>query len=136
MRRYSPAILIAALLIAAPVTTFAQEAQQAGAVAATAEAAVGTGVAERALTGEANAFKLAETQKLYCFSRVTNAANSDVEHVWYHGDMEVGRIKLHIGGSPWRTHSTKTLGSDGAGAWRCDVVKDGAVLQSVKFTVE
>jgi hypothetical protein len=100
------------------------------------EAGVGTGVADRALTGESDSFKAADAQKLYCFSRVTGAADSDIEHVWYHGTEEVGRIKLHVGGSPWRTHSYKTLGDNAAGDWRCDVVQDGKVLQSVKFKVE
>jgi len=136
MRKYWPAALIVALSIAAPVRAFAQDTQQAGAAAASAQAAVGTAVVERVLTGEGTTFKAADTPKLYCFSRVENAADSDIEHVWYHGDAEVGRIKLHIGGSPWRTHSAKTLGDNATGAWRCDVVRDGTVLQSVKFQVE
>lgn len=136
MRKYWATAAMLSLSIAVPARSFAQDAQQAGAAAASVQAAVGTAVVERALTGEGTTFKAAETPKLYCFSRVENAADSDIEHVWYHGDAEVGRIKLHIGGSPWRTHSTKTLGEGAAGAWRCDVVKDGTVLQSVKFQVE
>jgi hypothetical protein len=137
MRKYWPAAVIVALSITAPARASAQDTKQAGnAAAASAEAAVGTAVVERALTGEGTTFKAAENEKLYCFSRVENAADSDIEHVWYHGDMEVGRVKLHIGGSPWRTHSAKTLGDNATGQWHCDVVKDGNVLQSVKFQVQ
>jgi hypothetical protein len=130
-----------ALLVAIPLRLSAQDsaqAQQAGtaASAVSVEAAVGTGIAERALTGEAQTFKAAETSKLFCFSRISGATNSDVEHVWYHGSEEVGRVKLHVGGSPWRTHSNKTLGDNPTGDWRCDVVQDGKVLQTVNFKVE
>ena len=48
----------------------------------------------------------------------------------------MGRVKLKVGGSPWRTHSSKKLGESPAGDWRCDVVREGKVLQSVKFKVE
>ena len=96
---------------------------------------VGTAVADHALTGAAESFPKG-TAKLYCFSKITGADNSEVEHVWYKGDAEQGRVKLKVGGSPWRTFSSKTLGPDASGDWRCDVVQDGKVLQSVKFKVE
>ena len=67
---------------------------------------------------------------------MTGAADSEVEHVWYKGDAEQGRVKLKVGGSPWRTYSTKTLGPDASGDWRCDFVQNGTVLQSVKFKVD
>jgi hypothetical protein len=137
MRKNWPAVLLVSLSMATPL--FAQDTTattQAGQPSASAEAAVGTSVVDRALQGEATTFKAADTQKLYCFSRVTGAADSDVEHVWYHAGQEVGRVKLHVGGSPWRTHSSKTLDDDAAGDWRCDVVLNGKVLQSVSFKVE
>ena len=134
MRKYWPAVLLVAVS-AIPNRVSAQEQAGAAKAAATVEAAVGTAVADRALTGAADSFK-ADAGKLYCFSKVSNAADSDIEHVWYHDSTEVGRVKLHIGGSPWRTHSSKTLGDSPAGNWRCDVVQDGKVLESVKFKVE
>ena len=133
MRKYWPAVL-ATVLIALPQRASAQE-QQGAAKAAAAEAAVGTAVENRALTGAADTFA-ADVGTLYCFSKVSNAADSDVEHVWYHDDQEVARVKLHIGGSPWRTHSSKKLGENPAGSWRCDVVQNGNVLKSVTFTVQ
>lgn len=141
MRKHWSAVIAVSLVLTVPLGLSAQDttaAQQAGqpAAAASAEAAVGTSVVDRALQGEATTFKAADTEKLYCFSRVTGAADSDVEHVWYHNNQEVGRVKLHIGGSPWRTHSSKTLGDGAAGDWRCDVVLGDKVLQSVSFKVE
>lgn len=131
MRRLWPALVLAAFTAS---TADAQEVSQAGTAVAV-EAAVGTAVADRQLTGMAEAFPAA-TGKLYCYSKVTNAADTEIEHVWYKGDTEVSRTTLRIGGSPWRTWSSKTLGADAAGEWRCDVVQDGKVLQSVKFKVE
>ena len=136
MRKYWPAVIAASLTIS--TLAVAQEPAQAGAPkAASAEAAVGTSIADRTLAGAAESFPAATTEKLYCFSRITNAENTEIEHVWYKGETEMARVKLRVAGSPWRTHSSKTLGTEGAGDWRCDVVAaDGKVLQSVKFKVE
>jgi hypothetical protein len=133
MRKYWPALIAASFSLSTIAT--AQQAQQAGATTAAAEAAVGTAIENRALTGQAETFP-AGTEKLFCQSKVSNlAAGSEVEHVWYKGETEMARVKLTVGGSPWRTHSSKNLGADGAGDWRCDVMADGKVLQSVKFKV-
>jgi hypothetical protein len=137
MRNSLSAALLFSAVALTPSLAIAQDPTQAGAVKSTAmvEAAVGTSIAERALAGAAETFP-AGTEKLYCFSKVSNAADTEVEHVWYKGDAEQARVKLKVGGSPWRTHSSKTLGPDAAGDWRCDVVQDGNVLQSVKFKVQ
>lgn len=140
MRTYwSSAALFAAAILLAPTMARAQNPSQAGApkaAAATAEVSVGTAIADRALTGAAESFPKG-TAKLYCYSKITGAdSTSGIEHVWYKGDTEVARVKLKVGGSPWRTYSSKTLGEDASGDWRCDVVQNGTVLQSVKFKVE
>jgi hypothetical protein len=134
MRKYWPAFVLVALGFTA-VTAFAQQPVQSGAATAAVEAAVGTSIAERQLAGAGESFP-AGTERLYCYTRIVNAADSEIEHAWFKGDAEVGRVTLKIGGSPWRTWSSKALGADGAGDWRCDVLKDGAVLQSIKFKVE
>jgi hypothetical protein len=136
MRKHWPAVLMS-LAMAIPSVASAQDATQAGAAkaAASAEAAVGTSIENRTLGGAAESFP-ATTQVLWCFSRVSNAADSQVEHVWYKGDTEMGRVQLKVGGSPWRVYSSKKLGESPSGDWRCDVVQDGKVLQSVKFKVE
>jgi hypothetical protein len=135
MRKYWPA-LCAALIVVAP-SLRAQDAQQAGAAkaAVSADLAIGTAVAERQLTGMAESFP-ASTGTLYCYMKIANAANALVEHVWYKGDTEMSRVKLNVTGSPWRTWSTKKLGADAAGDWRCDVTVDGKTVQSAKFKVE
>lgn len=137
MRKYWPTVLLVCAAVVVPSLASAQDPTQAGApkAAATAEAAVGTSIADRTLAGAAESFPKA-TERLFCFSRVVDAENTEIEHVWYKGDVEQARVKLKIGGSPWRTHSSKLLGVDGAGDWRCDVVQDGNVLKSVAFKVE
>ncbi|TMG80976.1 MAG: DUF2914 domain-containing protein [Betaproteobacteria bacterium] len=132
---YWPAVFVLAVAAATPTRAVAQEQAGAAKAAAAVDAAVGTGVADRALAGAAESFS-ASVGKLYCFSKIENAADSDIEHVWYKDSTEVGRVKLHVGGSPWRTHSSKNLGENAAGNWRCDVVQDGKVLKSVAFKVE
>jgi hypothetical protein len=134
--QWSASLLVFAVVFIS-ATSRAQDPTQAGAAkaAATVEASVGTSVADRALAGAAESFPKG-TAKLFCFSKVTDAADSEIEHVWYKGDAEQGRVKLKVGGSPWRTYSSKTLPTDATGDWRCDVVQDGKVLQSVKFKVE
>lgn len=133
MRRMSSAVVAACLLIVIPAVVRAQDSTaKAG---PTVEAAVGTAVADRALSGAAESFP-AGTASVVCFSRVTGAANTEIEHVWYKGDTEMARKKLAITSSPFRTWSSKALPADAAGDWRCDVVQGEKVLASVKFKVE
>lgn len=136
MRKNWTAILLLASAASLPARAIAQEASQAGSPAmAMAEVAIGTGVADRQLTGTAESFPVS-TGSVYCYMRIENAADTQVEHVWYKGDTEMARIKLNVGGSPWRSWSSKKLTDDSVGDWRCDVMVDGKVIKSVKFKVE
>ena len=136
MRKHWPTVVLMSLAMTIPSFAYAQEAKQAGAPAATAEAAVGTSIENRMLGGAAESFPAA-TQRLWCFSRVMGAAeSSQIEHVWYKDSTEVARVPLKVSGSPWRVYSSKNLGENPSGSWRCDVVQDGKVLQSVTFKVE
>lgn len=135
MRTYWPVVLMAVLTSATDSIAQDSTARQAGAATASAEAAVGTSVAEKALVGAAESFPVS-TGKLACFARIVNATDSEIEFVWYKGGAEQGRVKQSVKGSPWRTWSTKTLPPNAAGEWRCDVVQGDKVLQSVKFRVE
>ena len=122
------------LVMAAPV-----EAQEAAAQASgptVDEGGVGTGVVDRALQGMAESFP-ATVATLYCFTRIGHTeAGATVEHVWYFNDQEVARKELTVGGSPWRTWSSKTIPAEATGAWRVDVVAGGTVIKSFAFTVQ
>jgi hypothetical protein len=100
------------------------------------EAGVGTGVVDRQLQGQADSFP-ATVGTLYCFTKVGQAqAGATIEHVWYHSDVEVGRKELDIGGSPWRTWSSKIIPADATGDWRVDIVANGQVIKSLSFKVQ
>jgi len=74
--------------------------------------------------------------QLVLWMRVTSGAGQTLNHVWFHGDTEVGNIPLTIGGSPWRTWSRKTIPADAAGAWHVEI-RDaaGTVLKRIDFTI-
>lgn len=136
MRTQWMAAAAAVLLAAAPARGLAQQAaaQETGPVVT--EAAVGTSVADRQLQGAADSFP-ATVGTLYCFTKIGQTqSGATIEHVWYHGDVEVGRKQLNIGGSPWRTWSSKLIPADATGDWRVDVVADSKVLKSVSFKVQ
>ena len=116
----------------------AQEAAAAGQEAGpvVTEAAGGTGVVERQIQGSAETFP-ATVGTLYCFTKIGQTqAGATIEHVWYHGDEEVARKQLTIGGSPWRTWSSKIIPPEATGDWRVDILADGGVLKSVAFKVQ
>lgn len=133
MRKYWPAVV--AMFVVTSAVGAQQPSQAGAAMAPAAELSVGTAIENRELVGAAETFQLS-AGKVFCFSKISNAAGSEIEHVWYKGDAEVARVKLMVGGSPWRTYSSKNLGDDGAGEWRCEVVHNGNVIQTARFTVQ
>lgn len=75
--------------------------------------------------------------RLYCFTKIVGAGSpTEVTHVWYFGDAERGRVTLSVGGSNWRTYSSKIVQEHEAGAWRVEVLDaDGNTLETVEFEV-
>ena len=131
MRKLLSAVALLTLSIAAPHYAQAQDSTK----APTVEAAVGTGVADKALVGAADSFP-AGTARVFCFAKVTGAPDSEIEFVWYKGDTEFARVKAPVKGSPFRTWSSKTMPGDAKGDWRCEVQQGGKALASVMFKVE
>ena len=114
----------------------AQEAAAPQGGPAVVEGGVGTAVMDREPQGIAESFP-ATVGTVYCFTKVGQTqAGTTIEHVWYFGDEEVARKELPIGGSPWRTWSSKTIPAEATGAWRVDVVAGGTVIKSFAFTVQ
>ncbi len=61
--------------------------------------------------------------KLYCFTHLTGAeGDTDITHVWYLGDKEMGRVSLPVRSSDWRTWSSKTILPQWTGNWRVEVL--------------
>jgi hypothetical protein len=78
------------------------------------------------------------TKKIYCFLEAGDiSADTTVSFVWYFGETEMGSVELPLReGSRWRTWSSKTLYGN-AGSWKVELRdENGAVLDTVEFTVE
>jgi len=99
-----------------------------------AEAQVATSIADRMPQGAGTQFP-ASIGELFVWMRITGAAGTTVQHVWMHDGMEYP-VSLAIGGSPWRTWSSKIIPPEWAGAWTVEIrAADGTVLQTLSFTV-
>ncbi len=97
------------------------------------EYGVGTGVVHRAIVGESDRF--GEGTEVWFWTRITGAKPGDtIHHVWLHEGQVVNDVALRIGGSPWRTHSKKTLNAGSVGSWAVEVQDDaGRVVVRREF---
>jgi hypothetical protein len=110
------------------------DARPATAQAPTVEAEIATQVVDRMPEGGAQSFP-AEVGELYCWMRVTGAEGTTIHHVWIHGESEFS-VPLTIGGSPWRTWSSKVIPAEWSGEWRVEIRDDtGNLLEAMSFTV-
>jgi len=75
--------------------------------------------------------------KIFCFTKIVGANHpTDITHVWYFDGTERDRITLTVGGSPWRTYSSKRLRPSDVGSWHVDVLDVGGnMLDRVAFNV-
>jgi hypothetical protein len=101
----------------------------------TAEVAIGKSVASGMPVDTASTFA-ADVGTVVCWSRISGAeAGSKITHVWMHNG-DTSKVELNVGGSPWRTYSRKTIGSDAAGDWKVEVRdSDGKVLATKTFKI-
>lgn len=98
------------------------------------EAEVATAVVDRMPEGSGMSFP-ADVGELFVWSRVTDAEGTSIQHVWMHGDNE-WPVTLAIGGSPWRTWSSKAIPPEWTGEWTVEIrAEDGTVLETLSFTV-
>jgi hypothetical protein len=121
--------LMIALAPALAVPLAAQES-----MGASAEIAIARAVVDRMPADTASSFP-ADVGQVTCWTRVTGAAGTTIQHVWIHGEDEFP-VSLDIGGSPWRTWSTKQIPPEWAGEWRVEV-RDaaGTAFATARFTV-
>ena len=100
------------------------------------DAAVCTDVVDRQPVDSGTSFSVS-TGRLYCFTRIVGAQDpTQVVHAWYFGDEERARVTLSVGGSNWRTYSSKQVQEHEIGAWRVEVLDaDGNLLETVAFDV-
>ncbi len=97
------------------------------------EYGVGTAVENLHLVGQGDRF--AEGTQVSFWTRVQGGTRGDrIDHVWLREGVTVARISLEVGGSNWRTHSTKTLYVGVAGDWAAEARDDaGRVLARSEF---
>jgi hypothetical protein len=97
-----------------------------------ADAKLGKGVQDRNITEEATAF--AVNDKVYLWVKLTGSGSDAVKVNWKVGDS-TDTVTLKVGGSPWRTWSSKTAWK--AGDWTVTITDaSDQVLKELKFTVQ
>ena len=120
-------------MVMAPLATLSLAAQQ-DSVAVEVEVVIAASIVDREPIGGGTLFP-ADVGRVAGWTRVTGAANTTIEHVWRHDDLEFV-VPLNIGGSPWRTWSTKTIPSEWVGEWTLEVRDaNGDVISTTTFTV-
>jgi Protein of unknown function (DUF2914) len=114
----------------------ASDTAQAAAPSIAAEIQVGTGVENRDIVGAADSFA-SSVGKVFCWSRITGASGASVKHLWFRNGTEMASVDLNVGGSPWRTWSSKTIPASWTGDWEVRVVdSNGTTIASKTFKVE
>lgn len=73
--------------------------------------------------------------RIYFFTDVRNLGGQKITHRWEHKGKVMSEIPLDVGGSPWRTYSSKTLDPSWTGEWKVTAI-DGAgnTLSATTFT--
>lgn len=127
MSKWIAAIAFTGVGLVAPGTTMAQDMPSV-------EAVLATDVVDMMPVGEAMEFP-ADVGQVFCWTRVTGASGTSIQHVWMHDDMEFP-VTLEVSGSPWRTWSSKTIPPEWAGEWTVEI-RDAAdnVLETLTFNV-
>ncbi len=100
------------------------------------ESSIALDVIDRMPVGSDSTF-VASVGRVFCWTRVAGAEGEvAIHHVWFHGDQEMADTELRIGGSPWRTWSSKAIVPEWTGAWRVEVRDSaGNVIETIRFTV-
>lgn len=110
--------------------TESAEGERSGQPAAEVKAA--EGIEDREPVGASDAFE--DGERVFIWSRVENAADTEVRHVWERNGSEVVEMELEIGGPNWRTWTRSAVS---AGEYTVRVVgENDRELGQVSFEVE
>ena len=94
-----------------------------------------TGVEDREPVGVGGTFP-SDVGQVYAWMRVTGAADQAIQVVWSYGP-HTWNVPLEIGGSHWRTWSSKIIMPAWTGEWTVDVQDaQGSSITSTTFTIE
>jgi len=73
--------------------------------------------------------------RIYFFTDVRNLGGQKITHRWEYKGKVMAEIPLEVGGSPWRTYSSKTLDPSWTGEWKVTAVDGtGNTLSATTFT--
>jgi len=98
------------------------------------EAEVATSIVDRMPVGGGSEFS-ADVGELFVWTNVLDAGGTTIEHVWIRDGNEYP-VSLAIGGTPWRTWSSKVIPPEWTGAWTVEIrSSDGGILETLNFTV-
>lgn len=98
------------------------------------EAQIARQIVDKMPEGPGTSFSV-DVGEVFCWTRVTGASGTEIQHVWIHDGMEFS-VTLEIGGSPWRTWTSKTIPPEWAGEWRVEIRDgDGILIDTRSFTV-
>jgi hypothetical protein len=114
------------------VTVKAQEAS-----VEVAEAVICADVVDREPVDVGDEFETS-VNRLFCFTKIIGVQEPiEITHVWYWGEIERARVSVPVGGSGWRTWSTKAIQAHETGEWHVDVLGPGGeLLKTLNFTVK
>ena len=130
MRRslfFVPAVLVFLLTLALEPSALAAQSIDV-------ELSIATAVQDREPMGVGTQFP-SDVGTLYAWMRVTGATDQSIEVVWTHGPHQFA-VPLEIGGSPWRTWSSKVIPPEWGGTWTVEVKhRDGRTLATTTFDV-
>lgn len=138
MKKIHFAVLLFVLLFSAGAAV-AQD-DSTGTMAATsdlkAEAAFGTGIADRMPVGQADTFSV-NVDTVFFWTKIMGAETpTTVNHLWFHDGQKMASISLPVRGKSWRTWSYKTILPEWTGEWKVVVTDDqGKEIASKTFTV-
>lgn len=131
---------LAAVLLALPLSAFAQEADGAGEeeVSLTsvpnALAQFTTAVEDREPVDQVT-FVGNDIRKIYFFSDLRELGGRTVIHRWLHGDAVRAEVAFEVQGPRWRVWSSKEMLEDWLGDWTVEIVTDdGEVIAAETFT--
>lgn len=94
----------------------------------------GSGIEKNEVTGESTSFS-AETEKVFCWLRITGGQGKTVMMKWYRDNVFLSDIALEITSNNMRTYAYKTIMGYG-GTYKVELVDDnGNILQTGEFVV-
>ncbi len=73
-------------------------------------------------------------KKIFFFTNIRKLKGETITHRWLYKDRVMAEVKLYIGGSRWRTWSSKNIWHNWLGTWMVQVIKeDGEILLEKEF---